>query len=265
MSDAVTDLTRGVYRRLYGGFITGQRINRLSLSAEAWFWRVLVSVDDFGNGRADPELCRAKTAGNRRVTARQVSGWLREMNNVGLIQFYMSKGEPFLHVVGFEENQPAGRNGKRFKRVPSLDESGCIQVNPDLSSSSEGSENNTKTTNDTENKTKAAQAPDSPPFSSDEFLEALADFEQHRKEIRHKLTPKAREAMYADFEKWGEKLSIKAIRVSIRNQWRGVFLPKDENSNGTNNEFRRLSAAERNADQLSRNRARVAELRRQSG
>lgn len=156
MSDgAVTDMTRGVYRRLYGGFITGQRINKLTLNAEAWFWRVLVSVDDFGNGRADPELCKAKTAGNRKVTTRQVSGWLREMATVGLVQFYTAKGEPFLHIIGFEENQPAGKNGKRFKRFPTPDESGCIQVNPDSSSASEII-TITKTTNEDKSSSKAA-------------------------------------------------------------------------------------------------------------
>jgi hypothetical protein len=155
---AVTDLTRGVYRRLYGGFITGQRINKLSLNAEAWFWRVLVAVDDFGNGRADPELCKAATAGSRRVTARQVSGWLREMRDVGLIQFYTVKGEPLLHVVGFEENQPAGKNGKRFKRFATPDESGCIQVNPGFLNSSLASEiiNDTENTNESTPSSKPA-------------------------------------------------------------------------------------------------------------
>ena len=70
--DAVTDLTRGVYRRLYSGFIKGQRINKLSLQAEAWFWRVFAVADDFGNCEAEPELLRASTAGRRKVTAKQV-------------------------------------------------------------------------------------------------------------------------------------------------------------------------------------------------
>lgn len=34
MTEEVTDLTRGVYRRLYAGFIKGQRINKISLQAE---------------------------------------------------------------------------------------------------------------------------------------------------------------------------------------------------------------------------------------
>jgi len=138
--EVVTDLTRGVYRRLYGGFVTGQRINKLSLSAEAWFWRVLVSVDDFGNGRADPDLCRLNTAGNRKtVTTKQVKGWLKEMHDVGLIEFYTVKSESLLHVVGFEETQPAGKNGRKIKRFSfpvNPGESKGIQGNPDVVSAS---------------------------------------------------------------------------------------------------------------------------------
>lgn len=142
MSADVTDLTRGVYRRLYSGFITGQRISKLSLQAEAWFWRVLATVDDFGNAHADPDLCRAATVGRRKIPAKQISEWLRQMKDVGLIEFYTVKGEPFLHVVGFEASQPANRNGKRIRRFPTPDESGGIRVIPDLPESPE---------NDTEN------------------------------------------------------------------------------------------------------------------
>src|SRR5688572_4531929 len=117
--ESVTDLTRGVYRRLYSGYIRGQRINKLSLSAEAWFWRLTVSADDFGNGEADPELCRLATAGRRKkVTAAQIEKWLEEMRTVGLLEFYEVKGERYYHLLNFEEWQPSARNGKRYKRYP---------------------------------------------------------------------------------------------------------------------------------------------------
>jgi hypothetical protein len=160
--DAVTDLTRGVYRRLYSGFTKGQRINRLTLQAEAWFWRVLATVDDFGNGDADPELCHAMTAGRRKVTPKQISGWLREMKDAGLIRFYEAKGEPYLQVVGFETSQPAGKNGKRMKRFPFPGESEGIRVNPELSGSAQASEhtndNENNNEDDNENTSRAATA-----------------------------------------------------------------------------------------------------------
>lgn len=149
MTEEVTDLTRGVYRRLYSGFIRGQRINKLSLEAEAWFWRVVATVDDFGNGDADPDLCRDVTAGRRKVTAKQVTGWLEEMRSVGLIGLYRAKGELYLHVTGFEVTQPAGKNGRRIRRYPCPDESEGIQDNPDVVSASY-SDNYSEDDNDTE-------------------------------------------------------------------------------------------------------------------
>lgn len=142
MADEVTDLTRGVYRRLYSGFIRGQRINKLSLEAEAWFWRVLATVDDFGNSDADPDLCRDVTAGRRKVTARQVAAWLEEMRSVGLITLYSAKSELYLHVTGFEVTQPAGKNGRRIRRYPCPDESEGIQDIPDVVSASYSEDDN---------------------------------------------------------------------------------------------------------------------------
>lgn len=135
--DAVTDLTRGVYRRLYSGFIKGQRINKLSLQAEAWFWRVFAVADDFGNYDADPELVKDATKGRRKVTTSQVERWLNEMESVGLISFYHDRAERYLHIYKFEITQPAGKNGKRLKRFPLPGESDGIQVNPDSSSASD--------------------------------------------------------------------------------------------------------------------------------
>lgn len=137
MAEEVTDLTRGVYRRLYAGFIKGQRINKLSLQAEAWFWRVFAVADDFGNYDADPELLKDATKGRRKVTVKQVERWLNEMAAVGLVSFYYKKTERYLHILRFEETQPAGKNGKRLKRFPLASESDGIQVNPDLSSASD--------------------------------------------------------------------------------------------------------------------------------
>lgn len=137
MKEEVTDLTRGVYRRLYGGFIKGQRINKLSLQAEAWFWRVFAVADDFGNYDADPELVKDATKGRRKVTTNQVERWLNEMESVGLITFYHNRAERYLHIYKFELTQPAGKNGKRLKRFPLPGESDGIQVNPDSSSASD--------------------------------------------------------------------------------------------------------------------------------
>jgi hypothetical protein len=73
-----------------------------------------------------------------------------------------------------------------------------------------------------------------PPFFGEQFKEALALFEQHRKEIRKKLTPTARSLLYKKFTAWGEARATAAMLYSIENGWTGVFEPKESgNGNGT--------------------------------
>jgi hypothetical protein len=189
MSDEVTDLTRGVYRRLYSGFTKGQRINKLSLNAEAWFWRILATVDDFGNGDADPDLCRDATAGKRKVTAKQVSDWVEEMRSVELIRFYKAKGELYLHVTGFEVTQPAGKNGRRIRRYPCPDESEVIQGIPDAVSASDNEDDN-DSENENDNEMVGSRAKPRSPRTvkkcDEEYLEELQNSAAYRRlDVRH--------------------------------------------------------------------------------
>ena len=100
---SVTDLTKGVYRRLYGGFITGQRINKLSLRAEAWFWRILAVTNRKGRVPSDIVKLRALTAGPRRVSVKQIQSWVDEMIAVRLLE---NVGSSELHLIDFERLQP---------------------------------------------------------------------------------------------------------------------------------------------------------------
>ena len=120
-SNALSPLARGVYRYQYAGFKAGKRINALSLPAEAWFWRVHSAADDYGNVPADPSLLYTATAGRRagRVSIDQVMKWIGEMVRERLLVEYAADGEAFYHVVGFLTIQPAPRNGKRVRRIPS--------------------------------------------------------------------------------------------------------------------------------------------------
>jgi hypothetical protein len=135
MKATTVDMKRGVYRRIYAGYIFGKRINSVSVGAEAWFWRIMVTCDDFGNRRGNPELVHRDAAGLRAVTLAQSKAWVQELVAARLLVPYEVGGEPYLHVDGFDELQPANKNGKRHEKHPRLQtgsgESGCIQVNPE--------------------------------------------------------------------------------------------------------------------------------------
>lgn len=65
-----------------------------------------------------------------------------------------------------------------------------------------------------------------PPFSSPEFMEALAAFEKSQREIRNKLTPTRRKRIYKKLTRWGEAKAITALNDSADGGWKGVFFPK---------------------------------------
>ena len=72
-----------------------------------------------------------------------------------------------------------------------------------------------------------------------EFRQAWNDFEQHRIQIRKKMTPLASTKLLSRLELLGVQRSIAAINHSIENGWQGIFEPKEQSttnsSHGYNN------------------------------
>lgn len=144
----ITDLTRGIYRRIYSGFINGKRFNSISRDASGWFWRFQAIADDFGDGPADPLPAFHATVGNSPdVSVDDVLRWLLECRSVDLLCLYEIDGETYFHIRDFEVMQPAGKNGRRVQKYPIFDESRIIQGNP-----GESKENESKIRNAIESK-----------------------------------------------------------------------------------------------------------------
>lgn len=113
------DMSRGVYRRLYSGALTGRRVNAASEFSELLLWRIHMVCDDFGRFKADPEILAVQAFPLRRaVTARKVRKGRDELDRLRLIDLYVIDGETYGSIVGFEDMQPAGRNGRRIARNP---------------------------------------------------------------------------------------------------------------------------------------------------
>jgi hypothetical protein len=118
MSERDVDRSRGVWRRVWASYLRGKRINSVSIGAEAYYWRLTVAVDDFGNIEAEPFLLQAATAGRRKLTAGQCIEWANELIEAGLLGLYEYDEDEYLHITEFVGWQPAGRNGKRVRRFP---------------------------------------------------------------------------------------------------------------------------------------------------
>lgn len=74
-----------------------------------------------------------------------------------------------------------------------------------------------------------------------QFISAWIEWEQHRRESRHKLTPSTRRRQLAQCLQWGPTRAAEAIEQSIANGWQGLFEPKGVKNNGS---ARRLQHSE---------------------
>jgi hypothetical protein len=117
MNRGEVDMVGGQYRRVYAGFISGRRICSVSIGAEAWFWRLTLLADDFGNLAADPTLLRGAAAGRRDVSVEQSEAWITELILAGLVTSYEIGPDRYLSIIGFVELQ-ATKNGRRVRRCP---------------------------------------------------------------------------------------------------------------------------------------------------
>lgn len=157
------DLTKGWYRRVYAGYLTGQRINRCSLEAEAMFFRLNMVADDYGNFQADGLVLRSLAFPRRDVTLDQVKAWLGELVDAALVTLYSAEGDQYGHLCDFEELQTTS-NGKLVRRFPPPPQSGQMnpgepkpnQMNPDETGGGQAepdhNENETENENKNENK-----------------------------------------------------------------------------------------------------------------
>jgi hypothetical protein len=129
------DMTDGIYRRIYSGFISHPKINALSWMAEAWFWRLVVLADDYGNHSANWRLLAAIASPVRDISTAEAKALTEECIAQSLVTLYDHEGQPYLNISGFTKRQPANKNGRRIQRFPMngpvpTGESGGILVNP---------------------------------------------------------------------------------------------------------------------------------------
>lgn len=76
------------------------------------------------------------------------------------------------------------------------------------------------------------------PFDSLEFKKAWEDWEEHRRQVKRKLTPKTKEMQLRTLGAVPEQTAIDMINQSIGNGWQGLFeLKTKQNGNGTSKNF----------------------------
>lgn len=208
------------------GWIESPRVDQLDANAERFFLRLCLRADDFGRYHALPQLLRSNLYPLRddvRVT--EISRWLALCEKAGLVTCYQAEGKPYLVVHKFDQRMRAANS--KFPSPPSNDgqpsDIGQTSVSPPRTEA--------QTHSETETKVDAPAArpeffPDN--LNTDAFKTAWRDFVEYRKE-RHlpAYKPKSYDGQMKELSGWGEADAISSIRQTIRNNWQGLFPPKE--------------------------------------
>lgn len=114
-------------RYLKPGIRDSEAIDSLSPMSEVLFYRLLVTVDDFGRYDGRPKMVKAACFPIREsVTAKTVDKSLEELSKQGLITVYESDNKPYLQMNKWD-NKPRASSSK----YPEHDTE-CIQLYTDV-------------------------------------------------------------------------------------------------------------------------------------
>jgi len=131
-------------RYLKPGVRDSEAIDNLSPLAETLFYRLLVTVDDFGRFDARPAMIKAQCFPIKEsVSINKCKDLLEELSKTGLILLYQVQDKPYLQMCKWD-NIPRAKESKYPTSAGT-----CIQVHTDVPLTETETETETKTKTET--------------------------------------------------------------------------------------------------------------------
>lgn len=105
-------------RILREGILTSERVNQLDPAGEVFYRRLMSVVDDFGRYYGKPLLLRAACYPLQldRVTDNDISAWIKQGQQAGLLVLYRVDGKDYLEVSDFR--QQIRSKASKFPDIP---------------------------------------------------------------------------------------------------------------------------------------------------
>jgi len=227
-------------RYLKPGIRDSEAIDRLSHLAECLYYRLLVTVDDFGRYDARPSMIKSACYPVKEsVTSAKCEALLKELAECGLILVYQVDGKPYLQVCKWD-NAPRSKESK----FPQPDDT-CIQVHTDVCNpptvlpvTVTGTVTKTETVNASPRKRDAHTAVLKP---DDLDQQVWVDWLTLRKAKRLPLTPTA----WADTRAEGAKVGLtpsETVSHAVRSNWAGFRASWYERDNAGKPSFAQQAA-----------------------
>lgn len=114
-------------RILNSSICTSDSIDELDFFQESFFYRLLVTVDDYGNFDARSKIIRAAVFPLKDVSLKDIETALRALERQGMLQYYTVNGRRYIHLTGWARFQRL-RNSKH--KFPAPDSNGA-EIEPE--------------------------------------------------------------------------------------------------------------------------------------
>jgi hypothetical protein len=215
-------------RILREGILTSERVNALGWEAEVFYRRLMSVVDDFGRWTAHAALLRAALYPLKLDTVREANmeRLLLECEKARLLRLYVVDGKRYLELQNFRQQVRAVAS--KFPSPPGECAADAQQVRSSRKADAhlDVCEDGDVDGDDNPPAPKGEGLPPVPlSLHAPEFLRAWAEWQTHRREIRHKLTPSTAAKQLAQLAGYGVAGAITSIERSIAGGWQGLFEP----------------------------------------
>lgn len=115
-------------RILKESICTSENIDQLTCFQETFFYRLMVTCDDFGRFDARPKLLSSRLYPLRSISVEDVEETLQALEEADLIFVYTVKGHPYLQLKTWAEHQQTRASKSKYPDPDSVD---CNQLQSD--------------------------------------------------------------------------------------------------------------------------------------
>ena len=201
-------------------------------------WLYLITyVDDYGRGKADPELLASVLFPRiKSITERHVRDGMAALVSKGLIITYIVDGDPYFYFPNWAKHQRIQTKKSKFPAPPEdIEIHGESRLDTETDGESPPESNpiqsNTNKNPNTNPKKKPIQEADAfEEFTksqifveSDVLLKTLRNFENMRKQIKKPMSDNAKELLIKNLKKYPPAEWVEILEQSIMNSWQGIF------------------------------------------
>ncbi len=224
------------------GWLDSSRVNDLDAESERFFLRLCLRADDFGRYSGNPVLLKSMLFPvNGGVKVSQIVRWIGSCSCAGLVRPYTVDGKEHLEIPKFGQRTRAQQSKFPAPPVDDGQMADICQTNdsqPRTYSETEtivgdgGGDDNAPASARMSGNEVQPTFPE--PLDTDLFKAAWSEWMEYRREQRARpYKAKPLTAQLVTLAAWGHDQAIESIRQSIRQQWTGLFEPKNNNhSNG---------------------------------